>query len=190
MALTFGQRISGLTVDGRQLHAAVFDEHQVRAAAGITMVFGAVAFAAAYFGQDYVPLQVVASLFLVEFVTRLVAGLRFSPVGVLAGLMVRGRAPEWVSAKPKRFAWSIGLGMAFAMTIVTNSGVRGTVPRVICLVCITMMWMEAVLGVCLGCKLHAFLVRRGMTTKDPAFEVCAGGVCEIPAREPAPEPVG
>ena len=41
--------ISGLTADGRVLHAAVFDENQVRAAAGLTMVVGAVAFGFAYF---------------------------------------------------------------------------------------------------------------------------------------------
>jgi hypothetical protein len=45
-----------------------------------------------------------------------------------------------------------------------------------------MMWLESVLGLCLGCELHARLVRRGWTTKDPAFEVCANGVCDLPAR--------
>ena len=182
MSLTFGQRISGLTVDGRELHAAVFDENAVRAAAGLTLVLGAAAFSAAYFGQDYVPLQVVSSFFFAEFLVRVVAGLRWSPMGALAHLMTRGREPDWVSAKPKRFAWTLGLGMSFAMMIITNSGIRGTLPRAICLVCLTLMWMESVLGLCLGCKLHAFLVRRGVTTKDPAFEICAGGACEIPAR--------
>ena len=47
MGLSFGQRISGLTVEGAELHAAVFDENQVRAAAGVTMVLGAAAFSSA-----------------------------------------------------------------------------------------------------------------------------------------------
>jgi hypothetical protein len=42
------------------------------------------------------------------------------------------------------------------------------------------MWMESVLGVCLGCKIHALLVRRGWMARDPAFEVCAQGECELP----------
>ena len=42
------------------------------------------------------------------------------------------------------------------------------------------MWSESVLGVCLGCKLHALFVRRGWATKDPAYEVCAGGECAVP----------
>ena len=39
------------------------------------------------------------------------------------------------------------------------------------------MWMESVLGVCLGCKIHALLVRRGWASADPAFEICAHGEC-------------
>ena len=49
MELSFGQRISGVTADGIELRAAVVDENQVRAAAGLTMVIGAVAFSYAYF---------------------------------------------------------------------------------------------------------------------------------------------
>ena len=182
MELAFGQRISGLTAEGKELHAAVFNENEVRAAAGLTMVMGAVAFSYAYFAGNYVPLQVITTVFFVEFLTRLTLGLRSSPMGVVARAMTRSLPPEWVSAKPKRFAWTLGLGMSFAMVVITNSGVRGTLPRTICLICLTLMWMESVLGVCLGCKIHGLLVRRGWTTKDAAFEVCAHGACEVPVR--------
>lgn len=182
MELSFGQRISGLAADGTELHAAVVDETEVRAAAGVTMVLGAVAFGYAYFAAEYVPLQVVSTLFFVEFFVRLTAGLRYSPMGVLARAMTLRHPPDWVSAKPKRFAWTLGLGMAFSMMVITNSGVRGTLPRTICAICLTLMWMESVLGVCLGCKIHGLLVRRGWATKDPAFEVCAHGECELPER--------
>ena len=181
MNLTFGQRLSATAANGTELHAPVFDENQVRAAAGLTMVMGAVAFSYAYFAQNYIPLQVVSTLFFVEFLIRVTTGLRYSPMGVIARAMTLRRPPEWVSAKPKRFAWTLGLGMSFAMMIITNSGIRGTLPRTICAICLTLMWMESVLGVCAGCKLHALLVRRGWTTKDPAFEVCAHGECELPA---------
>ena len=112
MELSFGQRISGLTADGAELQAAVFDENQVRAAAGLTMVLGAVAFSYAYFDAQYIPLQAVSTLFFVEFLARLTFGLRYSPMGVIARVMTLRQAPDWVSAKPKRFAWTLGLGMA------------------------------------------------------------------------------
>ena len=182
MAISFGQHISGLASDGTELHAPVFDENEVRAAAGLTMVLGAVAFAYAYFNQQYLPLQVVSSFFFVEFLCRLTLGLRHSPTGYVARGLTHGRPPDWVSAKPKRFAWTLGLGMSFSMMVITNSGVRGLLPRTICLICLILMWSESVLGVCLGCKLHALFVRRGWATKDPAYEVCAGGECAVPQR--------
>jgi hypothetical protein len=182
MELNFAQRISGLAPDGTQLQAAVFNENEVRAAAGLTMVIGAVAFNYAYFAHNYAPLQVVTIVFFVEFLVRLTMGLRYSPMGVIAHAMTLAHPPDWVSAKPKRFAWTLGLGMSFAMVIITNSGIRGMLPRTICLICLTLMWMESVLGLCLGCQIHGQLVRRGWTTKDPAFEVCTHGACELPTR--------
>jgi Domain of unknown function (DUF4395) len=179
MELSFGQRISGRTPDAAELHAAVVDENQVRAAAGVTMVLGAVAFSFAYFNHQYILLQIVSTLFFVEFLARLTVGLRFSPVGVIARALTLRRVPDWVSAKPKRFAWTLGGGMAFSMMIITNSGIRGMLPRTICAICLTLMWMESVLGLCLGCKIHAMLVRRGWATNDPAFEICAHGECEL-----------
>ncbi len=171
MGLSFAEDRTG----GR---AAVVNENEVRAAAGVTMVIGAVAFGYAYFAKQYVPLQVAASLFFVEFLVRVTVGLRYSPVGVLARAMTLGRAPEWVSAKPKRFAWTLGLVMALAMTVITNSGIRGPLPRTMCLICLTLMWMESALGLCLGCRIYGLLLRRGWIGADPHIEVCADGSCE------------
>jgi hypothetical protein len=170
--------VRGMTADRREFRAAVVDERVVRASAGVTMVTGAVAFSYAYFDKLYVPLQVTASLFFVEFLVRVTVGIRYSPAGVIARAMTRRQAPEWVSAKPKRFAWTLGLVMAGAMTAITNAGIRGYLPRTICLICLTLMWMESALGLCLGCQIYAALVRRGWIRTDPDIEVCAGSVCE------------
>jgi hypothetical protein len=180
MALpTFGEHLEGLTVDGKRIRAAVFNEVQVRAAAGLTLVIGAVAFCYAYFDQQFVPLRVVATFYFVDFLIRVTAGLRYSPTGFVAGLLTSRRPPEWVSAKPKRFAWTLGMTMSGAMAIITNIPIQGYLPRTICLICLTLMWMEAALGLCLGCEIHAYLVRRGWRRDDPAYEICAGGACEV-----------
>ncbi len=180
----FGERIAGLTVNGKELSAGVFNENQVRAAAGLTLVIGAIGFSLALLEQQYIPLQIAATLFFVEFAVRTTAGIRYSPVGVLAGWMTRSQPPEWVSAKPKLFAWRMGLVLALAMTIITNAGIRGVLPGTLCAICMTLMWLEAVLGWCLGCQIHAALTRRGWASRDAEFEVCAHGVCELP-RAPA-----
>lgn len=170
-----------LVVDGRVLRAAAVDEHRAQAAAGITMVFGTIALVYSYFDKVFWPIRVVSAGFFVDFLVRVTFGLERSPVGVVAGWLTRWQSPQWVSAKPKRFAWSLGLGMALVMAVMTNSGVRGPVPRSICMLCIALMWLEAVLGLCLGCELYGFMVRRGWRATDDAFEVCNGGACEIPS---------
>src|SRR5690242_19178094 len=169
---SYGQRVSG---------RAVVDERQARAAAGITMVIGAVAFSYAYFDKRYAPLQAVTAFFLVEFLLRVTFGPRAGPVGVVAGALTRRGDPEWVAAGPKRFAWTLGLVLAAAMTAITNGGIRGLLPRTICLLCLALMWLEAVLGLCVGCKLAGLLARHGWVRGDPE---CATDGCEVRLEEP------
>jgi hypothetical protein len=180
--MLYGIELEGLSSHGRPVQAGVFDENQVRAAAGITMALGAGAFVYAYFGKVYVPIQAVTTLFFVEFLVRVTAGIHRSPLGVVAGWMTRRRAAEWVSAQPKRFAWALGLVLSFAMMVITNSGIRGALPLTICLTCLALMWMESVLGLCLGCEIHALMVRRGLARRDEAFEICSGGACAVHER--------
>ena len=185
VATALRQRITGRVAGRRAVRAAVFDEREVRAAAGVTMVIGAVAFAFAYFDKQYAPLQAVTGFFLLEFLIRVTVGLRFSPAGLVARALTLGRPHEWVPAKPKRFAWTLGVAMSLAMTVITNSGIRGALPRTICLLCLTLMWMESVLGVCVGCRLAGLLARRGWIGADPAFDACADGACTPADRDPA-----
>lgn len=154
------------------------NEPQARAAAGLTMVLGAVAFAVALLHQIYWPLQAVSVLFSVDFLARLTVGLPHSPVGAVGAVLTRRSAPDWVSARPKRFAWTLGLAMSAAMAVITNSGIRGWPPRTICLICLVLMWSEAVLGLCVGCELHGLLVRRGWMRADPDAD-CATNGCRI-----------
>ncbi len=177
---SYGQVIVGLSVDGQPLKAGVFNEHEVRAAAGLTMVMAAFAFVSAYLDRAYGPMQVVSIVFVIEFLVRVGLGFQHSPVRQLAHWMTRRRPPDWASARPKRFAWTLGLLMATSMAVMMQAGVRGALPMAICLVCITLMWLESALGLCVGCELHGLLVRRGWARKDPAYEVCAHGACAWP----------
>jgi Domain of unknown function (DUF4395) len=186
---SYGQTVDGLSIAGRPVEAGVFDEHRVRAAAGLTLVAGAVAFVYAYFDRQYQPIQFITGLFFVEFLIRVAHGIRFSPFGLLAGLLTRGRQALWVSARPKRFAWSLGLAMSLAMTVITNAQIRGALPLAICLVCLILMWLEAVLGWCLGCEIYGAMVRKGWLARDKDFEICNGGACAVEpqtAREALP----
>lgn len=163
---------------------AFVNEHQARAAAGLTLAIGAIAFAVALGGSPRL-IRIASALFAVDFLVRVVDRLEHGPTGVVAGWLVRWRPPEPVSARPKRFAWTLGFVMATTMAVITNLGVRGLVPRTICVICLTLMWAEAVLGLCLGCELHGWLVRHGLAGHRDGYDVCASGACAIPAAEPA-----
>ncbi|EHR73398.1 hypothetical protein BurJ1DRAFT_4612 [Burkholderiales bacterium JOSHI_001] len=181
MNLVFGESIPGLVMQGRPVRGTVFNEQQVRAAAGITLALATGAFVQAWLAQRYLPIQVVTVFFALEFALRCAFGLRASPVGWLAGKLVARQAPLWVSAAPKRFAWTLGLVMACAMALITNAGIRGPLPLSICALCITLMWLETALGLCLGCEIYRLAVRRGWMRVDDAFEVCTHGACSLPA---------
>jgi hypothetical protein len=75
--------------------------------------------------------------------------------------------------------------MTFAMAIITNIGIRGLLPRTICLICLTLMWMESALGLCLGCRIYGLMMRRGWTLGNREITLCADGACEQPARTPS-----
>jgi hypothetical protein len=167
------------TVDGMELRAPVVNENDARVAAGLTMALGAVAFAYANFGKVFWPIKLVSAFFFVDFLLRVTVGLERSVTGLVAGWLTNRQPPQWVSAKPKRFAWTLGLAMALAMSIITVSGIHGPLPRTICLICLMLMWLEAVLGLCLGCELYRAMVRRGWRAESDAFEICANGACEI-----------
>jgi Domain of unknown function (DUF4395) len=175
--------------DGKPLYAPSVDEQHARVAAGITMALGAVAFVYANFDKRFLPIRAVSTFFAIDFLLRVTAGLERSPAGMVARWLTRRHPPQWVSAKPKRFAWTLGLVMSTAMAVITNSGIHGWIPRSICLICLTLMWLEAVLGLCLGCEIYRLMVQRRWRTQDDAYEICANNACEIAIQGLPPEGV-
>ncbi len=114
---TYGETVTA-SADGRGFRAGVFDEQEVRAAAGITLAIGAIALALAVFEAVYLPIRLVTAFFALEFLVRVTAGLPASPVGRVARRLVRRQPPQWVSARPKRFAWRLGLVVSLAMVAI------------------------------------------------------------------------
>lgn len=180
--MSYGQVISGLSQNGQPVQAAVFNDNQVRAAAGMALVLAAVAIVYGRFENNFVPMQAISTFLFVEFLIRVSIGIQYSPLGVLAGWMVQRKGPDWASAKPKRFAWTLNLMMSAALMVLTNGGVTGTLPLVIGVMYIVLLWLESVLGLCVGCEIHGFMVTQGWVQKDPAFEICAHGACEVQPR--------
>jgi hypothetical protein len=112
---------------------------------------------------------------------------RLSPTIFIATLLARHHRPVWKPLIPKRFAWTIGASLIAVCLVFFNPDTVATwvnavwgsellpttsnfmprwIPMVLVWVCLGFMWMEAVLGFCVGCQIHALLVWMGVIKED------------------------
>jgi hypothetical protein len=174
-----GEIIPGLKINDKPAPYPVMNERAVRATAGLMLITTVIAFSLAFFMKNFLLLKIITPVLFVDFTLRVFTGMtRFSPFGILGTLLVRNQKPEWVGAAQKRFAWSIGIAVALLMTIITNMNITGALPLSFCAMCMSLMWMETALGVCVGCVIYKWLVRSGVMKAPQFAPACAGSVCD------------
>ena len=156
----------------------VLNEREARGAAGIMFVFALVAFMNAWLMGDYTPTKLIIVAFFIDFFIRVVINPRYAPTLIMARWMVNNQTAEYVGAPQKRFAWGMGLGLAsLMMFLVVLQDVRGPINMIICLICLTLLFLETSFGICIGCKMY------NLFNKEKA-QLCPGNVCAIQNREP------
>lgn len=150
---------------------AVFNERAVRGAAGLFFVFGFSGWMVAALTQDFSLLRAFGASFMIDMFIRLFLGQRFAPSLLVADFFVRKQRPEWVDAKPKQTAWSIGFGMVLIACFMMGwLGMRDEVVLTLCGVCMGFLFAEAAFGFCAGCWLHQRFAK-----EKP--QLCSGDVC-------------
>lgn len=168
--LYFGESVEGYQVP-------VINEREARAAAGILFAFGVTSFFNAYLLHDFRLTQIFVTLFMIDFIIRVLINPRYAPSLILGRLFVSNQTPEYVGATQKRFAWSIGLMLAIPMFFVIVVFEYMTPIKIaVCILCLSLLFFEASFGICLGCKIYHF-----MTQKESQH--CPGGVCESNVEE-------
>lgn len=98
------------------------------------------------------------------FLLRVLAGPRLSPLALVATRVVRPRldvSPRMVPGPPKRFAQSIGAVFTGAATLLWLAGAGGAA-LVLVGVLVVFAALEALVGLCVGCKVFAGLMRAGV----------------------------
>jgi hypothetical protein len=115
------------------------------------------------------------------FWARVLTGPKLSPLGQLATRVVAPRLgpPRLVAGPPKRFAQA--LGVAFSTTAVIlwfGCGDAAATWAVLGLLVVAAV-AESVFGLCIGCRIFAVLMRRGLIPAD----VCAA-CADISLRRP------
>lgn len=147
------------------------NEREVRGAAGLLFLFGFYGFMVAYTTGYIQPLRAFGMFFLIDMFIRLFIGSKWSPTILLASLFVFRQKPEMVGLAQKQFAWGLGLFLAFISCFAMGwLALPFDVVGWLCALCLTLLFLEAAFGMCVGCWLFR-LIRR----QEP--ENCPGGAC-------------
>ena len=176
----YGSILPGLMIHGKPAPYPVLNERAIRAGAGMVFAAGFFSFFQALYLGNFFFLKLLVPFLVFDFLMKVVVGTRFSPVSYIANLIVRKQSPEYVGAVQKRFAWSIGLVLSSTMAILLfGFGVQGLPNLLICLTCLTFMFMESAFGICVGCKMYNGLLAIGLLKAPEYKPACPGNVCAI-----------
>ncbi|MBN2884381.1 DUF4395 domain-containing protein [Patescibacteria group bacterium] len=166
----FGEKVAGFSVP-------VLNEREARASAGILFFFAMISLFNVMLIGNFTVIKIFIIAFTIEFLIRVFINPKYAPVMVLGRLAVSGQKPEYTGAHQKRFAWSLGLGLAALMLASLVFGLFSIMfSCVICIVCVLLLFFESAFGICLGCHLY------NLFTGNKA-ELCPGGICEVRKKE-------
>jgi len=151
----------GETVEGYDFR--VLNEREIRAAAGILFLATFISLMLIVFKNNFMPIKYVITGFLADFIIRVFINPQFSPTLIIGRLIVGNQTPEYVGAKQKKFAWTIGVILSatmFIFMVVINS--YSPVTGVICLICLLFLFFESAFGICLGCKFYPLFFKQAI----------------------------
>jgi hypothetical protein len=169
--LQFGEDVPGYEI-------RVLNEREIRAAAGLLFVATFTAFLLIMTTGNFTPAKYVLTIFLVDFLLRVLVSPRYAPTLILGRLIVHNQTPEYVGARQKRFAWTVGLALSvvmFVFMVVVNA--YSPITGIICLLCLLFTFFESAFGICLACKFYSAVFRK-------KAQYCPGEICDVRSRQP------
>lgn len=168
--IQFGENVEGYDIP-------VLNERELRAAAGLYFLPLFISLMMVLFKGNLTMIKYIVTYFLVDFIIRIFINPKYSPSLILARLIVGRQNPEYVGAPQKKFAWWIGLVLAFAMFIhIVVLNAYSILSGLSCLACLIFLFFESAFGICIGCKLYA-LFNKGKV------QYCPGEICEPADRQ-------
>jgi hypothetical protein len=163
----FGEKIDGFDFK-------VINERDARASAGIMFLFGLLSLFSVFILRTLLWAELFSLTFIFEFFVRVFINPKYAPYMLLGSLFVANQQPDWVEAKPKQFAWVLGMLLGVTMTYYIVFDVLSPFRLGICLLCMVLLFLESSFGICLGCILYSKL--------NIKLNSCPGGVCEMPMK--------
>ncbi len=166
----YGEKVPGYDV-------TVINEREARAAAGILFMLGMIVIFVGIGYNHIIVARVYLAFMFVDFTARMISP-RYAPSLLLGKIVVQNQKPEYVGGLQKRFAWTLGWFISLPMMdwFVLHWDI--TFYKVlVCVLCLTLMFLEAAFSVCVGCMIYKAIIREDA-------QHCPGGVCEIRKKEP------
>lgn len=163
------------TVHGYEVK--VLNEREVRAAAWLMFTAAMIAFMNAWLVWNFLFIKIIVIIFILDFTIRIFINPKYSPILILGKLIVANQEVEYVAAEPKKFAWILGLVFAtimFFLVIVQN--ITWPINLLLCFVCLSLLWGEALFGICIGCKIYSMIYKKNTG-------LCPGWACKIKIKE-------
>ena len=186
------------------------DELEVRIAAWLSLIFALISFYFVMFRWNFDSAFFTIWIIWLDFVLKVFIWPDFSIFGRIVRPFIKAKEKIWVWAVQKRFAWSIGFVLAtfviFCMLLLswymwsTDPSVLAIMEQInanlssnaliilpmnpailACVLCIVFMFLEAVFGICVGCKMYKNLVKKWIMKKIP-HQNCINWSCEIPGK--------
>jgi len=149
----------------------VINERDARASAGIMFLLGTLSLFSFILTENLFWANLFTITFIIEFVFRIFVNPRYSPYMILGSLIVSNQEPDWVEASPKKFAWILGVILGIIMSYFILFDIMTPARLLTCLLCLVLLYMESVFGICLGCIIYKRL--------NIKLYKCPGGVCEV-----------
>lgn len=103
------------------------------------------------------------------FIARVVSGPTLSPLGQLVTKVIRPAlpiAPRIVAGAPKRFAQGIGVLFSVTAVVLTYGFDQFNAARLVLGALAAAASLEAVAGLCIGCKIYGALIRAGVVSEQ------------------------
>ena len=169
----FGQKVD-------EYDFKVINERDARASAGIMFLLGMLSLFSFILTQNLFWANLFTITFIIEFIVRVFVNPIYSPYMILGSLIVSNQEPDWVEASPKKFAWILGVILGFIMSYFILFDIMTPARLLTCLLCLFLLYMEAVFGICLGCIIYKRL--------NIKLYKCPGGVCEMPKNKKSKMP--
>ena len=174
--ISFGEYIEGKKFK-------VVDERRMRASAGIMLLFGIIASINGFILQRFAIIPYIAGFLALNFIIGIFINPKYSPTILIAKLFVRKQSSLPIGAVQKKFAWSLGLALSitiFGLSILLQKDVSFFEPVCfLCMICLILLYLETVFGICVGCKLYFLSIRLKLIKKPVEKPNCMGDACEI-----------